>query len=514
MELGKVLDGVNIKEVRTYKVNHPRIMTKQQDGEDTSLALLKEEISGLAYDSRQVKPGFLFFCIPGLKFDGHDFAAQAVAKGATVLVVERFLKLEVPQILVTSSRDSLSQGACNFHNNPSQKMLMIGITGTNGKTTTTHLVEAVLRAKGLSVAVIGTIGNRLGERSWLATHTTPESLDLQALLAKMEHAGAHAVVMEVSSHALDQGRVDHVEFDYAIFTNLTQDHLDYHGTIENYREAKSILFKKLEQGEKKTPKRAIINNDDLHGPFFCQECSVPIITYGLHEGAMIRGTNCLVTPKGASCDVTYPRGKVTMKLQLTGLFNLSNALSAFAIAYAEGVEEKQIIEALRAVKGVPGRFETVDQGQPFSVIVDYAHTPDGLENVLMTAKKVARKRLITVVGCGGDRDRTKRPKMGSVAAQWSDWVVITSDNPRTEKPEQIIEDILPGIHGVTETSYEVIVDRKSAIKRALMLAEADDLILIAGKGHETYQIIGTEVFPFDDREVATEILRGLGYEKA
>ncbi|QGG47848.1 UDP-N-acetylmuramoyl-L-alanyl-D-glutamate--2,6-diaminopimelate ligase [Heliorestis convoluta] len=514
MELGKVLAGVGFKEVGYGNRIFPGTYSDQGD-EGNFLPLWKEEISGLAYDSRQVEPGFLFFCIPGLQRDGHDYAVQAVERGATVLVVERYLKkIQVPQIVVSSSRDSLSQSASNFYNHPSSRLLMVGITGTNGKTTTTHLIEALLQAQGLAVAVIGTIGNRLGEKQWPATHTTPESLELQALLAQMELEGAQAVVMEVSSHALDQGRVDHVEFDYAIFTNLTQDHLDYHGTLENYREAKSRLFQKLHEGKKSRVTRAIINVDDEHAFYFRQNCKVPQITYGLKEKATIQGEKCKVTPRGASCDVTYPGGTVALQLQLTGRFNLSNALAAFALAYSEGLAVEEIAKALGSVKGVPGRFEIVDQGQPFSVVVDYAHTPDGLENVLTTARNVAKKRVITLFGCGGDRDRTKRPKMGSIAARWSDWIVVTSDNPRTEKAEQIIEDILPGIRGVAGASYEVVVDRKEAIQKALTLAQQDDLVLIAGKGHETYQIVGTEVFPFDDRKVASDILRGLGYEKS
>lgn len=514
MELRNVLTDVQVLETRTSLKEAQTNALDDTELDNASLHMLSQlEISGLAYDSRRVEPGFLFFCIPGHKADGHDFAPHAVAQGATALVVEQFLAIDVPQILVSSTRESLALAASAFYRYPANQLLMVGVTGTNGKTTTTHLIEAVLHAKGYSVGVIGTIGNRLGEISWPASHTTPESSDLQALLANMVAAGAQAVVMEVSSHALDLQRVQGVEFDIAVFTNLTQDHLDYHGTLDMYREAKGLLFSQLGNGSKPRIKRAIINADDPHAGFFMQKCNVPVVTYGINPGATVHAPVWEVNPRGARCQVNYPDGTVTLELQLTGRFNVSNALAAFSLGLVEGVEVNHMLRALKEVKGVPGRFETVDEGQPFSVIVDYAHTPDGLENVLTTAKAVAKGRVITVFGCGGDRDRTKRPKMGSVVARLSELTIVTSDNPRTEKPEKIIEDILPGVQGVNGANYEVEIDRKEAIHLALTLAQPQDLVMIAGKGHETYQIVGTQVLPFDDREVAREFLRGMGYDR-
>ncbi|MDD2421639.1 MAG: UDP-N-acetylmuramoyl-L-alanyl-D-glutamate--2,6-diaminopimelate ligase [Heliobacteriaceae bacterium] len=480
---------------------------------DPSASLSHLDVKGLAYDSRRVQPGFVFFCIPGQQFDGHDFALEAVNQGAVALVVERFLPLAVPQILVESARESMALAAAAFYAHPARRLLMVGVTGTNGKTTTCHLIEAVLRAYGYSVGVIGTIGNRMEKRSWPATRTTPESLDLQALLAGMTNAGADAVVMEVSSHALEQQRVQGVEFDLGVFTNLTQDHLDYHGTLTSYRAAKARLFMELGQGSKFSKKKAIINADDPQANFFAQKSAVPVITYGIDAAATVRATDLVVQAQGTRCKVAYPGGTVSLSLQLTGRFNIANALAAFTVGLAAGVDPDVGVRALGAVPGVPGRFEVIKQGQPFSVIVDYAHTPDGLENVLTTARTVTSGRVITVFGCGGDRDRTKRPKMGSVVARLSDVTVVTSDNPRTEDPENIIGDIIPGIQGVKGASYQVEVNRAEAIRSALQQARPGDLVLIAGKGHETYQVVGKTVLPFNDRKVAGAVLREMGYAR-
>ncbi|MBM7867515.1 UDP-N-acetylmuramoyl-L-alanyl-D-glutamate--2,6-diaminopimelate ligase [Heliobacterium gestii] len=498
--------------------------------------LFRQEISGLAYDSRRVQPGFLFFCVPGQKTDGHRFAADAVARGAAALVVERYVDAPVPQIRVPSTRKSLALAARAFYGNPAGRMLMVGVTGTNGKTTTTHLVEAILTAQGRRVGLIGTNGNHLGEKTWPAQRTTPESLDLQALLAEMAAEGADAVIMEVSSHALDQQRVLGVDYDLALFTNLTQDHLDYHETLERYREAKGILFRGLtgamksirgvaasgtasSQGDSHEAflggggKGAIINADDPNAGFFMASSAAPVITYGIDADAMIKARDWSVSPQGVACEVLYPGGQIRLNLQLTGRFNLSNALAAFAAGWAAGIAPAAIASALGSVAGVAGRFERIDRGQPFSVIVDYAHTPDGLENVLVTARALAKGRVITVFGCGGDRDRTKRPKMGAVVARLSDVVVVTSDNPRTEDPCRIIEDILPGIEGTPGVTVHVEPDRSSAIAQALSLAREGDLVMIAGKGHETYQIMGAKIIPFDDRQIAHACLRGMGYDQ-
>lgn len=465
------------------------------------------EIKGMTMDSRQVEPGDLYACVPGANADGHDFAAEVIKKGASALLVERLLPFEIPQVQVDHVRDVLGKIAANLYGYPSSRLEMVGVTGTNGKTTITYLVEQIMKKQGKKAGLIGTLGSRIAGREIPGSRTTPEAVDLQKLLAMMVDEKAELVVMEVSSHALDLGRVQGIEFDAAIFTNLTQDHLDYHKTMEGYLQAKARLFKELKGN--KQPKVGIINGDDPAAQTLCQVSAARTVLYGIHaENLAYRADNIQLSAHGIQMTVHFHGKSQEVHYRTPGMFSVYNALAAFAWAIESGRDAQLAADALAEIHGVPGRFENVREGQPFPVIVDYAHTPDGLENVLKTAREFTQGRLITVFGCGGDRDKGKRPQMGEISARLSDFVIVTSDNPRTEEPEQIIKDILVGVSGV---EYTAMVNRKEAIETACRIAKPGDTVLIAGKGHEDYQIIGHETFPFDDREVAKEALRGLGY---
>lgn len=472
------------------------------------------EIKGIQTDSRQVQEGDMFICLPGHTVDGHDYADKAVSLGAVALVVERKLELDVPQLIVSSCRFAMAVFSDCFFGHPSQKLNMIGVTGTNGKTTTTYLIEQILNDAESETGLIGTIQMRYAGQTFPMSGTTPEALDLQRSLYHMVEAGVKNCVMEVSSHALQQGRVKGTEFRTAVFTNLTQDHLDYHHTMEEYRGAKSLLFARLGNGfDDGLHKRkyAVLNADDAASVYFADSTSAEVITYGIDANADVRASNIKITARGTSFHVDSFKGSVDVELRMVGKFNVYNALAAITAALLEGIELDSIKRSLEAIPGVDGRVEAVNEGQPFAVIVDYAHTPDGLENVLRTVNEFAEKEVFCVFGCGGDRDRTKRPIMGQIAAKYSDRVFVTSDNPRTENPDAILEDIKQGLiaDGVPSEKYELIVDRKSAIKRAIELASPGDVVLIAGKGHETYQIIGTVKTDFDDRLVAKEAIRGI-----
>lgn len=464
-------------------------------------------IRGMSMDSRHVQAGDLFVCVPGFQVDGHDFAAKAVASGAVALVVERFLPLEVPQVKVSNVRQVMGKLAAVVYGYPSEHLELVGVTGTNGKTTITYLIEKIGIKQGKKVGLIGTLGARIDGRDIPGDRTTPEAIEVQKLLGEMVGEGVSLAAMEVSSHALDLGRVAGCEFDAGIFTNLTQDHLDYHKTMEDYLSAKSLLFSSL-KGNKSLKKISILNGDDPVFLKLSQASAASVVSYGIHNSVDYRAENVEVTPEGVRFQVRFSGGVQDIWYATPGFFSVYNALAAFAWGVERGYFPATVAEALAEIQGVPGRFESVRQGQPFQVIVDYAHTPDGLENVVRTARDFTKGRLLTVFGCGGDRDRTKRPIMGKVAAQGSDFLFVTSDNPRTEDPDQIIQEILTGVEGV---DYISLRDRREAIWRACHLAKPGDTILIAGKGHETYQIFGTEVHPFDDREVAREALRGLGY---
>lgn len=477
------------------------------------------EVRGLAWDSRRVAPGEAFFAIPGLLTDGHHYLSEALSRGAGALVVERPVAASgVPVVRVVDSRRALALAAANFHHHPSRKLRVIGVTGTKGKTTTTFLLRALLQAAGVPTGLVGTVVNVVGGREYPVERTTPEAPELQALLAAMLAAGDRAVVMEVSSHALALSRVVGCEFDTAVFTNLGRDHLDFHGSLEAYLEAKLALFAGLGSPDfppaKAGRKTAVINADDPAAARFLEAARVAAFTYGLGERAMVRAEQLSLGPEGSEFLLCAGyRGEpaelaLPLHLGLPGRFNVYNALAAITAAMAEGVHPAAAAEPLRYTT-IPGRLERVDEGQPFTVLVDYAHTPESLENVLRTARECSRGRLITVFGCGGDRDRGKRPLMGRVAAALADLIVVTSDNPRSEDPRAIIDEILAGCGGPDPARIWVVPERAEAIRRALAAAREGDTVVLAGKGHETYQVIGDRKLPFDDREEARSALREL-----
>jgi len=468
-------------------------------------------VTGITADSRRVSPGDLYVCIPGFTHDGHHFAEAAVQSGAAALVVERELPLAVPQVVVKDARYASALMARHFYGDPSRSVRVIGVTGTNGKTTTSSLIEYILASAGRKTGLMGTIHVKIGDTVETAERTTADALSLQKTLRRMADAGVEVCSMEVSSHALDQGRAIGIDFRTAIFTNLTQDHLDYHKTMERYQAAKGLFFSRLgnagEPGEHGR-KYAVLNADDPAHQAYKAVTAAEVILYGIDNEADVRATGYELTPRGTKLSVSTFAGDATFTVNLLGKFNVYNILGAISATLAEGIPLATITAALERMPGVEGRVERVDEGQPFTVLVDYAHTPDGLMNVLDTVCEFARARVITVFGCGGDRDRAKRPLMGRIAAERSDYTIITSDNPRTEDPEAITREIEAGLTaaGADAGKYEVIADRKEAIRKAIEMAEPDDVVLIAGKGHETYQIIGKVTYPFDDRVVAREAI--------
>ncbi|MFQ5896940.1 MAG: UDP-N-acetylmuramoyl-L-alanyl-D-glutamate--2,6-diaminopimelate ligase [Candidatus Methylomirabilia bacterium] len=476
----------------------------------TVLGRLPASLSGLTSDSRQVKAGEMFVAVPGFREDGRRFIAEAVSRGAAVVLTEGDDPLpgsKTARVLVPSAREALAQLADAYFGHPSGALLLVGITGTNGKTTTAYLVEALLRAAGLKTGVVGTIQHRVGNQALHANQTTPEALDLQALLARMVQERVQGVAMEVSSHALALRRVDGVDFDVAVFTNLTQDHLDFHKTLEAYRQAKARFFTLL-AASKKTTRCAVINVDDPAGPPMVAGLSLPTVTVGLGPSAQVKPGAFSAGLDGIRMEIETPQGGATIRSSLVAEHNVMNLLAAMGVGVALRLEPRAVAKALGSVASVPGRFERVEAGQPFLVVVDYAHTPDALERVLASARKLTRGRLAVVFGCGGDRDRGKRPIMGEIAARGSDRAWITSDNPRSEDPDAIIKEIAVGVSRAwpDSTRYAMIADRGAAIREALAWARPGDTVLIAGKGHETYQIVDSELFPFDDRAVARQIL--------
>jgi UDP-N-acetylmuramoyl-L-alanyl-D-glutamate--2,6-diaminopimelate ligase len=484
------------------------LLTAQLEGDGETV------ITGLQTDSRRVERGDLFICLPGYTQDGHTFAPQAAAAGASGLVVERRLDLPLPQIIVKDARLAMAILADRFFGHPSRTMKLIGVTGTNGKTTTTYLIERIMTDEGHSSGVIGTIEMRYAGKTVPMSGTTPEALELQRYLAEMAEAGVKYCAMEVSSHGLEQGRAKGCRFRTAIFTNLTQDHLDYHKTMESYASAKGLLFARLGNdyaSDLEERSYAVLNADDAASAAYSKLTSAEIITYGVDSEADVKASDIRITPRGTSFHVKTFHGEAVIMLQMVGKFNVYNALAALAAGLIEGIPLERIKDSLERLPGVPGRVESVHAGQEFAVIVDYSHTPDGLENVLKTVKEMTSGRLICVFGCGGDRDRTKRPIMGKIAANYADYVVVTSDNPRTEDPERILADIEAGLRENEVSSHRFILleDRRRAIQKAVEMASTDDVVLIAGKGHETYQIIGKQTLDFDDRLVAEEAIRGL-----
>lgn len=459
------------------------------------------EIQSIAFDSRRVSPGALFFALPGARQDGASFAREAIRQGAVAIVSDHEMPgLEIPNLVVSDARSFLAAAAARFHNNPSRKLKIVGVTGTNGKTTTTSLIKHLLDEASLPCGLIGTIAYSLGREELPASRTTPEALDNQDLLARMLAAGCKACAMEVSSHALVQHRVDHIEFDAAVFTNLTQDHLDYHGDMESYFSAKALLFDKLRL-RSAGPGRAIINIDDRFGRRLTDRIpsSIPVITTGLTARADFRASKIQFSHTGTTFALSARGRDYLVRLPLIGLFNVHNALAALAAAAALGCEVRRLVAALARAPQIPGRLQRVPAKRNFQVFVDYAHTPDAVENALKTLRELHPARLLCVVGCGGDRDATKRPLMARAAESLADHVVLTSDNPRSEDPAKILSEMQKGLLG---SHYDIIENREAAIRHAINLAAPGDIVLLAGKGHETYQEVAGERLPFDDVTVA------------
>ncbi len=490
MTVGEVLAGVRLKQ-------------------PLAAELARTQVESLEYDSRRVKKGALFFAFPGARADGRSFAAQAI-DGVAIAVVS---ELPAPEgfhgnwIEVEHGRRALALAARASFGSRVERVALTGITGTNGKTTTSYLLDSILRAAGKVTALIGTIEYHLGDRVLPAVNTTPESLDLFRLLADLEKMGGSFATMEVSSHALALGRVYGMHFHTAVFTNLTRDHLDFHHTMEDYFAAKQMLF--LGAGAA-APPFAVINRDDEHGASMKAGGETQIFWYGLGKDATVRARRISSSFEGLRFEVQAPAAQFTIRSPLIGRINVYNILAACGAALSYGLTADVIARGIAQCRAVPGRFERVDEGQPFVVVVDYAHTDDALRNVISMARSLEPKRVVTLFGCGGDRDRTKRPLMGQVAAELSDFVVLTSDNPRSEDPLAIMNDVLVGLRR-KDTPCLVEPDRATAIKRSIEEARPGDILILAGKGHETYQVLKDRTIAFDDREVAREVLRGFGY---
>lgn len=506
MELRKLLEGVEIKRIT---------------GETL------KEITGISYHSKQVEKGFLFAAIRGMEADGHQFIEEAIERGAEAVVLEKERNVSNrTAILVPNSRKTLSSISSNFYGNPTSRINLIGITGTNGKTTTTYLLESIFKKAGYAVGVIGTVNYRFGGKTTPAPNTTPESLDLQKILREMASEGASHVIMEVSSHGLDLDRVFGCQFDGAIFTNFTSDHLDYHKTLEHYFRSKKKLFSDLLVKSQKAKRFAVTNHDDPRGGKIVEGVSLPVVRYGLDPSCDIFVNQVTSTFESLSCRINTSKGEFLIRSKLIGRFNLHNIMAAVATAMAMDIPLSIIKEGVEGLQGVSGRFERVENQQGIHVIVDYAHTHDALERALLGIKDVLKStsqkggKIITVFGCGGDRDRTKRPLMGEVAGRYSDLAILTSDNPRTEDPLAIIDEVEKGLKTLpleewhrdeaggwrSKKGYLKVPDRREAIRMAIRLAQPGDTVLIAGKGHEDYQIIGKKRFPFDDRVEARKVL--------
>lgn len=500
MNFGKLLEGVKVTKLFELAYGHFAV-THDLD------------IPSLRYDSRKVERGDCFVALRGTGKDGHQFVNTAVERGAKVLVMEDDAALPdaycmhhgIVKVIVPDSRKALATMASNYFGNPSASLTMVGVTGTNGKTTTTHLIKAVLEEAGQRVGLVGTIEYLVGNEVIPATHTTPESLELNGLLSRMRSAGCQSVSMEVSSHALQQSRVFGLGYRVAVFTNLTQDHLDYHGSMEAYLRAKKILFDDLSSDAV-----AVVNGDDPWGAKIVSTTSARSILYGTGDGVEVRATDIRLSLEGTSFTVSFGGTKQFLATPLVGRFNVYNALAAYTAGTALGLSPQVIAAGIGRVKNVRGRFERITSPAGWNAIIDFAHTPDALEKCLEAIREVLpaqqRGRIITVFGAGGDRDRAKRPLMGKIVARLSDRVIVTSDNPRTEDPNAIIDDIVAGIG--RDVAFVREPDRRTAIVSALREASADDVLLIAGKGHEDYQVLGTKKIHFSDREIVEEFIRG------
>lgn len=457
---------------------------------------IDSEIGKIEIDSRKVEKGDMFFALTGLGADGHNYIEKAVANGASVIVAEKEVdSFGATLIVCENSRKLLAYASANYYGHPADKMRLIGVTGTNGKTTVTHIIKTILDLKGAKTGIIGTNHYLIGNEELPSTGTTPEAMELHWIFSQMEKAGCEYVIMETSSHALALDRCLGLKFDVGVFTNLTQDHLNYHVNMESYAEAKAKLFQ--------MSRIAILNSDD---PWYknMKKSSTASITYGIEKSADMRAENINYSEKGVSFIWNYRNSSVPMKMAIPGKFSVYNALAGIGTCAALGLSDDELMKGLMLVRGVKGRAEVVPTSEKYTVMIDYAHTPDGIENILKAIKGFVKNKIIIVFGCGGDRDKDKRPKMGKVAAQLADFCVVTSDNPRTEKPEDIIADILPGFYGYE--SYVAITDRTEAIKYALSIAKEGDVLLLAGKGHETYQDIMGEKIHYDEREIVKKLL--------
>ncbi len=463
-------------------------------------------VTSVEYDSRKVVPGSCFVALKGFSTDGRLFVGDAVGRGAGVIVVEGDSQVDAagrPMVRVADVRRELARISARFYGHPSRKLGVVGITGTNGKTTTSYMVQAVLAAAGHSVSRFGTIDYEFPDGSNPAPNTTPESADLQRMFARAAGWPNARCVIEVSSHGLEMDRLAETEFKGAVFTNLTRDHLDFHRTMEKYEDAKRRLFTEFDLGY------SVINVDDEAGRRWAASgVRGKLFTFGAYPDAVIRILESSAGIEGGFIRLATPAGEVAFKIPMPGKHNVQNATAAFCAGLAEGIPPETAVRAISGVKAVPGRFEKVDEGQDFAVIVDYAHTDDALEKALRTARELTKKRLICLFGCGGDRDEGKRPKMGRVASELADVVIVTSDNPRTEDPKKIIEGILAGVPRGSMGRVKVVESRAEAVKEAVGAAQSGDLVLLAGKGHEDYQIIGRTKFPFDDRKAAADAIRG------
>ena len=494
-----------------------------------SSRLSSKEISGLQYDSRKLQPGELFFAFPGENVDGHQFIGSALKAGAAGIVSEREPPAEAGRkdvrdcwVRVKHGREALATAALRFYERPDQRLKLSGVTGTNGKTTTVFLIDSVLRGAGFTTARIGTVDHKVGERSAAAVNTTPESLDLVRYFADLEEQeGTHAT-LEVSSHALELRRVHGFDFHTVVFTNLSRDHLDFHSTMEAYGAAKKRLF---EGAGGATPRFAVINQDDAFGKELSAIGGFETLTYGRSKEAAVQAAKVEATADSLRFQVLAPNGSREIAARLRGGYNVPNMLAAIATGLSYGLDLETVAAGIESCPPIAGRFETVDCGQPFLIVVDYAHTDDALENLIRAARSLLRQakqpgrvltgrvltgRVLTMFGCGGDRDRTKRPVMGEIAGRFSDMVILTSDNPRSEDPLNIMNDILVGLKRA-ESRFLLEPDRAQAIGKVLQEAKKGDIVLLAGKGHETCQTVGQEKIPFDDRVVAREVLRGMGY---
>ncbi len=471
------------------------LLSQLLDGIKTENSWSEREIRGIAFDSRKVEEGFLFCAISGEQTDGHRYTASAAEKGACVIVAEHHTDHSAEEVLVEDTRMAFQQICANFFGHPEKELTFLGVTGTNGKTSTTQFVKSILDGLGVKAGLIGTVCNQIGQETFPAAFTTPEPYQLMELLRKMADAGVKTVVMEVSSQAMDQRRVDSLPFSAAGFTNLTQDHLDYHKTMENYKAAKARLYERAKGG--------VFNIDDPVGKEWASAYGG--LTYSVQEKADLYATDISLDVGGVSYQLHYGEKTAAIRVSTSGLFTVHNTLCAAGVLLTAGYSFQQVAEGLNRIPKVAGRAEVITEGLPFAVMLDYAHTPDALENILTTVRTYAKGRIVTLFGCGGDRDKTKRPLMAEVVAKYSDFAIVTSDNPRTEDPAAIIRDILVGLEG-TEMPYVVIENRKEAIGYAIRNAKPDDLILLAGKGHEDYQILGTQKVHFDEKEIVKEFL--------